>query len=175
MLTNENHRDESAVKAREIMTSDVVSVRADTPTRQIARLLLDKRISAVPVVDGKGAPIGMVSKGDLIGRDDVAREGRQDWRLALLAEGEPLNPNFLASVHATERLARDVMSGPVVTVREDTDAGEIARLLQSYRIKRVPVLRDDRIVGIVSRADLVRALAEQPAPAAPHAGGSWQI
>jgi CBS domain-containing protein len=170
-LMDDNRRNERAVKAREIMTGDVVSVRADTPTRQIARLLLDKRISAVPVVDDKGAPIGMVSEGDLIGRDEVAREGRRDWWLALLAEGEPLDPGFLASVHAAERVARDVMSGPVVTVREDTDAGEIARLLQSYRIKRVPVLRDDRIVGIVSRADLVRALAEQPASVAPHAGG----
>lgn len=158
-------------KAREIMTCDVVSVRPDTPTRRIARLLLDNGISAVPVVDDKGAPIGMVSEGDLIGRDDSSREARRDWWLDLLAEGEALNPDFLASVRGKERVARDVMSGPVVSVDENTDAAEITRLLQSYRIKRVPVVRDGRIVGIVSRADLLRAFAEQPAPAAPQKEG----
>ena len=154
------------MKASEIMTRDVVTVHPDTPTQQIARLLLDNGISAVPVVDDTGAPIGIVSEGDLIGRDQTDRESRRDWWLALLAEGETLNPDFLASVR-TDRVARDVMSGPIVTINDDTDVGEIARLLQSYRIKRVPVVRDGRIVGIVSRADLLRALAEQPTPAAP--------
>ncbi|MGD0026377.1 MAG: CBS domain-containing protein [Xanthobacteraceae bacterium] len=159
------------MKASEIMTRDVISVHPDTPTPQIARLLLDKGISAVPVVEDSGAPVGIVSEGDLIGRDESDREARRDWWLALLAEGEALNRDFVASLRAKERLARDIMSGPVVTVNEDTNAGEIARLLQSYHIKRVPVVHDGRIVGIVSRADLLRALAEQAAPAAPRKEG----
>jgi CBS domain-containing protein len=78
-----------------------------------------------------------------------------------------LNRDFLASLRRPERVARDVMSTPVITAGEGTDIGEIARLLTTHRIKRVPVVRDGRIVGIVSRADLVRALArEQPEPAA---------
>jgi len=152
--------------AREVMTADVVSVRPETPTPDVARLLLEKGISAVPVVDDRGGPIGMVSEGDLVGRNDSDREARRDWWLTLLAEGHPLNAEFLASLRTPQRTARDVMSGPVVTVGEDTDVGEIARLLSAYRIKRVPVVRDGRIVGIVSRADLLRALA----PASTHAG-----
>jgi CBS domain-containing protein len=145
------------------MTTEVVSVNADTPTREIARLLLEHHISAVPVLDRSGAPIGMVSEGDLIGRSDTDRQARREWWLAMLAEGEPLSPEYLAGLRRPEQLAGDVMSRPVVTVGEDTDIAEIARLLQAYRIKRVPVLRDGQMVGIVSRENLLRALAqEQP-------------
>lgn len=149
------------MKARDVMTPEVVSVRPDTPTQQVARLLLKAGISACPVVDEAGVPVGMVSEGDLIGRGEAEREARRDWWLALLAEGEALNENFVASLHAPERRARDVMSGPVVTVTEDTEVAEIARLLAEYRIKRVPVVRGGRLVGIVSRADLLRALAPE--------------
>ena len=76
------------MKARDVMTDAVVSVHPDTTACQIARLLLDNGISAVPVVDSDGAPVGMVSEGDLIGRDEAARVARRDWWLALLAEGE---------------------------------------------------------------------------------------
>jgi CBS domain-containing protein len=151
-------RDE--MKARDVMTRGVVSVVSDTPMRKIAALLLEKHISAVPVVDDSGAPIGFVSEGDLIGRSEAEREARQDWWLATLAEGEPVNPEFLASL--TYPTARQIMSAPVITVGEDTNLEEIARLLSTHRIKRVPVVRDGRIVGIVSHADLVRALAARP-------------
>ena len=83
----------------------------------------------------------------------------RDWWLELLAEGETLNAEFLASLRAPKRTAREIMSTPVVTVSEETEVGEIARLLAAHRIKRVPVVRDGRIIGIVSRADLLRALA----------------
>jgi CBS domain-containing protein len=159
------------MNARDIMTTEVVSVSPETPARKIAELLGKKGISAVPVVDSAGAPIGMVSEGDLIGRDETEREARRDWWLTLLAEGEALNPDFLAALRSPERVARDVMSAPVVTVGEETDINEIAQLLTAYRIKRVPVVRDGRIVGIVSRADLVRALAAEPSPAAKPTGG----
>ena len=147
--------------ASELMTTKVLSVRADTPVRDIARMLLENHISAVPVLDGTGAPIGMVSEGDLIERADAERRERSDWWLAMLAEGEPLSPEFLANLRQPERTAREVMSRPVVTVGEDTSTAEIARLLQAYRIKRVPVVRDGQVVGIVSRENLLRALAQQ--------------
>ncbi|HLI14335.1 MAG TPA: CBS domain-containing protein [Alphaproteobacteria bacterium] len=152
------------MKARDVMTLDVASVSPEASTRDVAQLLLDRGISAVPVVDERNVVIGMVSEGDLIGRVEADRDARRDWWLALLAEGEALNPDFLAGLRTPERAARDVMSKQVVTVDEDTGITEIARLLTTYRIKRVPVLRDGRIVGIVSRADLVRAIMTQPKP-----------
>jgi len=148
------------MKARDVMTSAVISVSLDTPIGDIARILSDRGISAVPVVGDAGTPLGMVSEGDLMGRDETDREARRDWWLNMLAEGEVINSDFLASLSSLGRRARDVMSAPVVTASEETDVTEIARLLTVHRIKRVPVLRDGRIVGIVSRADLVRALAE---------------
>jgi CBS domain-containing protein len=149
------------MNARDVMTTDVVSVAAEMPTRDVAKILNLHRISAVPVVDGGGAPIGMISEGDLIGRNETDREARRDWWLTLLAEGEDLHPDFLATLREPAGLARDVMVSPVITVDEDTGIAELAKLLTEYRIKRVPVVKDARVVGIVSRADLVRALATQ--------------
>jgi CBS domain-containing protein len=156
------------MQASEIMTKDVVTVSPDTPVAEIAQRLLAHGISAVPVVDASGMAIGMVSEGDLIGRSEADRQGRRDWWLALLAEGEALHPDFLASLRNSERTAREVMSAPVVRVTETTGIEEIARLLSAHRIKRVPVVRDGKIVGIVSRADLLRAVTATP-PAPPSA------
>ena len=158
------------MKASDIMTTKVVSAHADTPIRQVAKLLLENGISAIPVVDRDGTVLGIVSEGDLLGRRGNERAARRDWWLTLLAEGEELSPEFLAHMREREQTAGGIMSAPVVTVSEETEAAEIARLLAAYRIKRVPVVRQGRIVGIVSRADLLRALAaeEGSAPAAPH-------
>jgi CBS domain-containing protein len=158
---------EALLQASDIMTKKVWSVGPETPLREVARLLLDHGISAVPVLDPSGAVVGMVSEGDLMGRDDTEREARRDWWLALVAEGEALHPNFLASLRDPDRKARDIMSAPVVTVGETTAAAEIAALLGSTHVKRVPVLREGKVVGIVSRADLLRAFAGEPAATAP--------
>lgn len=150
------------MKARDVMTSDVVSVRPDASIQEVAKLLADHRVSAIPVVDANGAPVGMVSEGDLMARANGDRETRRDWWLTLLAEGEDLHPEFLATLRDPAQAAKNVMTSPVVTIGEDTELREIARLLTAHRIKRVPVTRDGRVVGIVSRADLVRALTEEP-------------
>jgi len=149
------------MKAGDVMTSVVISATGDTPVRDIAQLLLQNHISAIPILDQSGAPIGMVSEGDLIGRDETQRNARHEWWLALLAEGESLSPDFLSSLRRPERVASDIMSRPVITIAEDTDTGEIARLLAAHRIKRVPVLRNGHVVGIVSRENLLRALANE--------------
>ena len=81
------------MNAREVMTSAVISATGDTPVRDIAQLLLQNHISAVPILDKTGAPIGMVSEGDLVGRDETERDARREWWLALLAEGESLGPD----------------------------------------------------------------------------------
>src|SRR6201993_1146014 len=116
-----------AMKARDVMNSAVVAVRPDTPINDIAKTLREHRISAVPVIDEAGSPLGMVSEGDLIGRDETGREARLDWWLSMLAEGEPLSADFLESVRSAGRRARDVMTAPVVTVGEETEIGEVAR------------------------------------------------
>jgi CBS domain-containing protein len=149
--------------AREMMTTDVVTAKPDATRAQIARALIERGVSALPVVDSTGVPLGVVSEGDLIGREEPARKQRRDWWLAMLAEGEALSQEFVASLGAAgEATARDLMSTPVIAVEENTEAAEIARLLASYHIKRVPVLREGKIVGIVSRADLLRAIAAVP-------------
>jgi CBS domain-containing protein len=146
------------MKARDIMSANVVTVGPDTAVREIARLLLDKQITAMPVVDQNGAPIGMISEEDLIGPDDATREARRDWWLTLLAEGEPLSSAFLEWLHSQRRTAGYLMSKPVISIDEDADVRDIARLLAAHHIKRVPVVRNGRVVGIVSRGDLLRAL-----------------
>ncbi len=152
--------------ARDLMTTDVAVIPPELPARKIALLLLERGVSAVPVVDGKGEPIGMVSEGDLLGRRQDEQSRRREWWLTLLAEGESLHPDFIAHLKSDELTARELMSAPVITVTESTDSTEIAELLSTYRIKRVPVLREGRIVGIVSRADLVRGQSGQPRPVA---------
>jgi CBS domain-containing protein len=149
------------MKACDVMTSAIISATADTPVRDIAQLLLQNHISAIPILDKSGAPIGMVSEGDLLGRDETERDVRREWWLALLAEGEALSPDFLSGLDHPEHIASDVMSRPVITVAEDTDTGEIARLLAAHRIKRVPVVQNGRVVGIVSRENLLRMLASE--------------
>ena len=157
------------------MTAKVITVGSDEPTHDIARRLLENGISAVPVINSDGVPIGMVSEGDLIGRAEDERLARYDWWLSVLTGKQALDDDFQARVGAKDRKASDVMSAPLVTVAEATGVSEIARLLAIHHIKRVPVVRDGAIVGIVSRADLLRVVAaERPdadfATKQPHGG-----
>ncbi len=147
------------MKAGDVMTTNVVSIGPDASARSIALLLTKKGISAVPVVDEHGVPLGMISEGDLMPRDESAREARRDWWLKALAEGEELNPEFLQYLQSQDRSARDIMISPIVTVDENAELVDVAELLTAKRIKRVPVMRDGRMVGVVSRADLVKAFA----------------
>ncbi|MDE1147012.1 MAG: CBS domain-containing protein [Azospirillaceae bacterium] len=152
------------MRAHDVMTADVLTVTADTPVSRIATLLLDRGVSAAPVVDDHGAVIGMVSEGDLLDRgQEEAGEARRDWWLAWVAEGEQLPPGYLADAQKRERTARDIMAAPVITVDLNTDTADIARLLITHAIKRVPVILDGALVGIVSRADLLKVLAAEPA------------
>ncbi len=142
------------MKAKDIMTTKVVTVDPDTPVHAIASLLLEQHISAVPVIDEDRRILGIVSEGDLIPRAETER--RQSWWLAAFSNADDLARQF---VKTHGQRAKDVMTAEVVSVTEETPLAEIARLLEEHRIKRVPVTRDDRLVGIVSRADLLRGLA----------------
>jgi CBS-domain-containing membrane protein len=142
------------------MTTKVVAVAPDTPVTEIARLLLERQISAVPVVSDDRQLVGIVSEGDLT--HGLGQEGaKRSWWLDLLASPQTRAEAYLKG---QGRLAWDVMTRSVISVTPDTPLPEIARLLEARRIKRVPVLRDGELVGIVSRADLLRGFALQPSP-----------
>lgn len=143
------------MKAADVMATNVITVRLDTPVAMIAEVLLANRISAVPVVNEKDVLVGIVSEGDLIHRVEAGTERQRVWWLELLTGKEILAHEFVMS-HA--RKAADVMTRPVVSVQPDTPLGDIASLLEKHRIKRVPVVTNGKIAGIVSRANLIQAL-----------------
>ena len=142
------------MQAKDVMTTKVVTVGPETPVNTIAALLLEKHVSAVPVIDEERRVLGIVSEGDLMQREQPAP--RPSWWLAAFADPQELARKFV-KIHGQR--AKDVMSREVATVSEDTSLSDIAALLERHGIKRVPVVRDDRLVGIVSRADLLRGLA----------------
>jgi CBS domain-containing protein len=149
--------------AKDVMTTPVMSVRPETEVRDIAALLLECRISAVPVVDDAGRVLGIVSEGDLINRADAGTRHRGSWWLEMLKSEEEQSRDYLRS-HGQR--AEDVMTREVIAAAEDTPISEIAALLEKHRVKRVPVLRDGKLVGIVSRANLLQGLAlAEPAAA----------
>lgn len=152
------------MRAGDVMTTRVVTVSPDTAVRTIAQTLVERGISAVPVVDGEGRLLGIVSEGDLMRRAEAGTERQPSWWLDLLASPEDKARDYSRAHGLT---ARDVMSREVVTVDEDSSLASVAALLERHRIKRVPVVRDGALVGIVSRANLLHGLiAAQPAPAA---------
>jgi CBS domain-containing protein len=154
------------MKAADVMVTKVITVTPETRVEEIAETLLGNGISAVPVVDAAGAVLGIVSEGDLIHRTETGTERRRAWWLRLLTANETLEHEFIKA-HA--RKAADLMTHPAVTVTPETPLSEIAALLERHRIKRVPVVDRGRLVGIVSRANLVQALvrAGQAIPAQP--------
>lgn len=148
--------------AASIMTTKVVTVRPDDTVARIAKLLATHRISAVPVCDATGQLLGMLSEGDLMRPLTTETETRRTWWLRMLAEGTQLAPEFLTYLGQDKRRAGDLMTREVISVTEATPVRAIADLIMKHRVKRVPVLRDGKVVGIVSRADLVTLLADAP-------------
>lgn len=148
------------MRAREIMTTRLVTARPDTPVRELAVQMLEQRISAVPIVDDEDRLLGIVSESDLLRRPETGGERQRAWWLQLLSDAGDTAAEY---VRAHGRYARDVMTRSIIAAHEDTAAAEIADLMQRHSVKRVPVVRDGRLVGIVSRVDLLRGLAAQGA------------
>jgi CBS domain-containing protein len=143
------------MNAADVMVSNVITVRSDAAVEVIADILLTNRISAVPVVSETGALLGIVSEGDLIHRVEAGTERHRSWWLEMFTGKDLLAREFVKS-HG--RKATDVMTSPVISVAPDTALGTIAFLLEKHRIKRVPVVKGGKLVGIVSRANLVQAI-----------------
>lgn len=144
------------MKARDVMVAPVITVGPHTSITDVAKLLVEHGISAVPVVEDDGSIVGIVSEGDLVHRAETGTERRRSWWLQALMEDSALAAEF---VKAHSRLVADVMTREVVTATPDTPLHEIAALLERKMIKRVPIVADGRLVGIVSRANLIQALA----------------
>ena len=143
------------MKASDIMTSPVITVGPDTLVRHIAGLLYEHRISAVPVLEN-GKLVGIVSEADLLHRHEIGTDrSARSWWLQLFSADRSIG-DYVKS-HATR--ARDIMTPDVVSVSPDTPVAQIATLLENRGVKRVPVLEGGRLAGIVSRSNLVQALA----------------
>jgi len=145
------------MKARDVMTLGVYTVKPTTSVKDVARLFMQRRISAVPVVDDQGKIIGIVSEGDLLHRSEISTQRRHPWWLDLMVRDEVLDAEEYIKAHAKQ--VADIMTRNVITAETDTPLQEIAEILAKYTIKRVPIVRDGRLVGIVSRANLVQAIA----------------
>lgn len=145
----------TSLRARDLMTADVVTVPPGTPVIAVARLLADRGISAVPVVDAAGQVAGIVTEADLIRRLAGQADKPAGWLTAMFA-----NPSRDADRYARTHgaVAEEIMSTEVVSVEPDTLASEVAHLMEERGIRRVLVLEGGKLRGLVSRADLLRAL-----------------
>lgn len=142
--------------AADVTTSDVITVTPDTSVRAIAKLLYTKHISGVPVVDREKRVIGIVGEGDLLDHAEIAGERRRTWWFDAFVNSNALARDYIKT-HG--RVAADVMKPTVITVAPTASIAEIAKFLQRHRIKRVLVIDGGKLVGIVTRSDLLRALA----------------
>lgn len=151
------------MRARDVMSTNLVVVPPETPVAGLADLLASRGISAVPVTGPDGALLGLVTEGDLIRRLANEQRGPWGWFLGLFADSRRLADRFAKAHGAT---AADVMTRDLVTVTEDAGLDRIAQLMEEHAIRRVPVMRDGKLVGLVSRADLLRAILNPTAATA---------
>jgi CBS domain-containing protein len=154
----------SMMKAKDVMTTNVITVAPDASVLEALRLMLQHQISGLPVVDRNGDLVGIVTEGDFLRRAETGTERKRPRWLEFLVGPGTLARDYVRS-HA--RRVNEVMTYDVETVTDEAELGDVVNLMEKRRIKRVPVLRDDRLVGIVSRANLLRALASVAAEIGP--------
>jgi len=160
------------MQVRDVMTSDVISVTARDTVLEAARMMLQNRISGLPVVDASGRLVGMVTEGDFLRRGEIGTERQRPKWLEIL-----LGPGRMADeyVRSSGRKIEDVMTSDPVTVSEEDSLETVVELMERRHIKRLPVLRDGKMVGIVSRANLMHALVSLARDIETPAGGDAAI
>jgi len=141
---------------RDVMVSPVITVEPSASVQAVARLFLEKQISAAPVLDDKGRLVGIVSEGDLLHRVEAGTERRRSWWLRTLIESDTLAAEYVKT-HSYK--ISDVMTRTVITASPQTPLHEVAALMEKNAIRRLPIVENDRLVGIVSRANLLQAVA----------------
>jgi CBS domain-containing protein len=154
----------SIMKAKDVMTRNVISIAPDASVFEALRLMLQHKISGLPVVDRAGSVVGIVTEGDFLRRAETGTERKRPRWLELIVGPGRLARDYVRS-HA--RRVDEVMTYNVETVTEDAQLGDIVALMERHRIKRIPVVRAGQVVGIVSRANLLRALASVAAEIPP--------
>lgn len=147
------------LKARDVMTRKVLSISPDTPVRALATFLIDHRISAVPVVGAGGVPLGVVSEGDLLRRVEIGTERKKAWWVSILSDADDEAREFVKT-HGL--IAADIMTRGVIAVDPDAELAAVANLLEGKRIKRVFVMANGKIDGVITRSDIVKTLTRRP-------------
>jgi len=148
------------MRAMDVMVRDVVTIRPDATVKDAIDLLVKHDISALPVVDNDGAVVGIVSEADLVRREELSTAKHRSWWLEAITPATTLAAEF-SKAHGQR--VDEVMSRQIVAAAPEAPLAEIATLLERHRIKRVPIIQDGRLRGIVSRANLIQALASSPA------------
>ena len=143
------------MQARQVMTKPVITVPADATVYAAAEILLGAGISAAPVIDADEKMIGIVSEADLMHRPEIGTVPAKSWLQRLLGDDTVLARDY---VRSHSHRVSDVMTRDVVTADEHTALGEIANLMQHNRVRRIPIVRDGKLIGIVSRANLLQGL-----------------
>jgi CBS domain-containing protein len=147
------------MKAKDAMVRDVMTVKPDDDVADAIKLLVEHDISALPVVDDDGVVVGVISEADLVRREEIGTGKHRSWLIEALTPDSTLAEEFAKS-HG--RRVSELMSTEVISASEDTPLSEIAAILEKNRIKRVPILRKGKLVGIVSRSNLIQLLASSP-------------
>lgn len=145
---------------RQVMTTEVITASVDTPLREVARLLIDRRISGLPVVDAQGALVGVVSETDFLAKQ-AGPGSRRPSLLQWLLSGTQAAKHAATRLHATT--AGEAMTRPPVTIGPDRSVAEAAALMAQAKVNRLPVTEQGRLIGILTRADIVRAYARDDA------------
>ena len=144
------------MRARDVMMSPVITVKPDSSIKEVAQIFVTRRISGVPVVDDEGNLVGIVTEGDLLRRSEAGTERKRSSWLLLFTGNETLAADY---VRAHSRKVADVMTRNVITATPDTPLREIASLLEKNSIKRVPVMSNGQLVGLITRANLIQTVA----------------
>jgi CBS domain-containing protein len=147
--------------ARDVMIFPVITVKPSATVKDVAKLLIEKRISAVPVTDERDKVVGIVSESDLLHRTEAGTERQRSWWLRELVDHDKLAAEYIKS-HAAR--VSDIMTRKVITAAPDTPLHDIATLMEKHAIKRVPVVEHEQLVGIISRSNLVQAVASARQP-----------
>ncbi len=141
---------------RDVMVAPVITVGSSATVQEVAKLFLEKQISAVPVVDNNGKLVGIVSEGDLLHRVEAGTERHRSWWLRALTDSDTLAFDYVKS-HS--RKVSDVMTREVITTSPEAPLHEVAAVMERNAVKRLPVLENGQLVGVVSRANLLQAVA----------------
>lgn len=148
------------MRVRELMTENVLTIGPDAPIKDVAKILVANGISGLPVCDIEGRVLGVISEGDILYKEHDPREGHLGGPLGWIIDG---TPNYTGYVKADALTARKAMTSPAITVAPNASVAEAARIMCERHVNRLPVVKDEHLVGIVTRADLVRAFTRTDA------------